>query len=33
MQDDPKLGAASAVFVNAVDRLGNESAPVQVLGK
>jgi uncharacterized lipoprotein YddW (UPF0748 family) len=33
IQDDPKLGAASAVFVNAVDRLGNESAPVSVLGK
>ena len=33
LQDDPKLGAATAVFVNAVDRLGNESAPVQVLGK
>jgi uncharacterized lipoprotein YddW (UPF0748 family) len=31
--DDPKLGAASAVFVNAVDRLGNESAPVSVLGR
>jgi hypothetical protein len=31
--DDPKLGAANAVFVNAVDRLGNESAPVSVLGK
>ena len=31
--DDPKLGAATAVFVNAVDRLGNESAPVSVLGK
>ncbi len=31
--DDPKLGPASAVFVNAVDRLGNESAPVSVLGK
>jgi uncharacterized lipoprotein YddW (UPF0748 family) len=33
LADDPKLGAASAVFVNAVDRLGNESAPVSVLGK
>jgi uncharacterized lipoprotein YddW (UPF0748 family) len=31
--DDPKLGAASAVFVNAVDRLGNESAPVPVLAR
>ena len=31
--DDPKLGAATAVFVNAVDRLGNESAPVSVLGR
>ncbi|HEU4374247.1 MAG TPA: family 10 glycosylhydrolase, partial [Telluria sp.] len=31
--DDPALGAASAVFVNAVDRLGNESVPVSVLGK
>ena len=28
--DDPNLGAASAVYVNAVDRLGNESAPVSV---
>jgi uncharacterized lipoprotein YddW (UPF0748 family) len=28
--DDSALGAASAVFVNAVDRLGNQSAPVQV---
>ncbi|MET0855137.1 MAG: family 10 glycosylhydrolase, partial [Telluria sp.] len=28
--DDPKLGAASAVFVNAVDRLGNESVRVPV---
>jgi uncharacterized lipoprotein YddW (UPF0748 family) len=33
VQDDPALGAASAVFVNAVDRLGNESAPVQVFGQ
>lgn len=33
IQDDPALGAASAVFVNAVDRLGNESASVSVLGK
>jgi hypothetical protein len=33
LTDDPKLGAPSAVFVNAVDRLGNESAPVAVLGK
>ena len=33
LADDPKLGAASAVFVNAVDRLGNESAPVSVLAK
>jgi uncharacterized lipoprotein YddW (UPF0748 family) len=31
--NDPKLGAANAVFVNAVDRLGNESAPVPVLAK
>jgi uncharacterized lipoprotein YddW (UPF0748 family) len=31
--DDPALGAASAVFVNAVDRLGNESAPIPVLAK
>ena len=31
--DDPVLGAASAVFVNAVDRLGNESAPLSVLAK
>ena len=31
--DDAKLGAASAVFVSAVDRLGNESARVSVLGK
>jgi uncharacterized lipoprotein YddW (UPF0748 family) len=30
IQDDPTLGAASAVFVNAVDRLGNQSAPVPV---
>jgi len=33
LADDPLLGAASAVFVNAVDRLGNESAPLSVLGK
>ena len=33
LADDPALGAASAVFVNAVDRLGNESAPLSVLGK
>ena len=33
LADDPDLGAASAVFVNAVDRLGNESAPLSVLGK
>ena len=31
--DDPVLGAASAVFVSAVDRLGNESAPMPVLVK
>jgi uncharacterized lipoprotein YddW (UPF0748 family) len=31
--NDPKLGAASAVFVSAVDRIGNESAPVSVLLK
>ncbi|MFC0135879.1 glycoside hydrolase family 10 protein [Massilia eurypsychrophila] len=31
--DDPKLGAASAVFVNAVDRIGNESARVPVAVK
>jgi uncharacterized lipoprotein YddW (UPF0748 family) len=33
LTDDPQLGAPSAVFVNAVDRLGKESAPVAVLGK
>jgi uncharacterized lipoprotein YddW (UPF0748 family) len=33
LADDPTLGPASAVFVNAVDRLGNESAPMSVLGK
>ena len=33
LTDDPQLGAPSAVFVNAVDRLGNESAPVAVMGK
>jgi uncharacterized lipoprotein YddW (UPF0748 family) len=31
--NDPKLGAANAVFVNAVDRLGNESVPVAVYAK
>ena len=31
--DDAKLGPASAVFVSAVDRLGNESARVSVLRK
>jgi hypothetical protein len=30
---DPALGAANAVFVNAVDRIGSESAPVRVLVK
>ncbi|WP_426192386.1 glycoside hydrolase family 10 protein [Massilia sp. DWR3-1-1] len=33
LTDDPQLGAPGAVFVNAVDRLGRESAPVAVLGK
>ena len=33
LADDPRLGAPNAVFVNAVDRLGNESAPVAVFGK
>lgn len=33
LTDDPQLGAPDAVFVNAVDRLGIESAPVAVLGK
>ncbi|GGE84457.1 hypothetical protein GCM10008020_31590 [Massilia psychrophila] len=33
LPDDSKLGAASAVFVNAVDRLGNESTPLSVLAK
>ncbi|WP_426113993.1 glycoside hydrolase family 10 protein [Massilia sp. PWRC2] len=33
LSDDPRLGAPDAVFVNAVDRLGNESAPLAVLGK
>lgn len=33
LTDEPTLGAPDAVFVNAVDRLGNESAPVLVLGK
>jgi hypothetical protein len=31
--NDPQLGAATAVFVNAVDRLGNESVPVAVYAK
>jgi uncharacterized lipoprotein YddW (UPF0748 family) len=30
--DDARLGRASAVFISAVDRLGNESARVPVLG-
>ena len=33
LADDPQLGAPSSVFVNAVNRLGIESAPVAVLGK
>lgn len=33
VQDDAVLGAADAVFVGAVDRLGSESAPVQVWSK
>jgi len=33
LTDDPQLGAPSAVFVNAVDRLGKESTPLAVLGK
>jgi hypothetical protein len=33
LPDDARLGAANAVFVSAVDRLGNESARVQVWGK
>jgi hypothetical protein len=31
--DDAKLGAANAVVVSAVDRLGNEGARVQVWRK
>jgi uncharacterized lipoprotein YddW (UPF0748 family) len=31
--DDAKLGAANAVFVSAVDRLGNESARVRAWGR
>jgi hypothetical protein len=31
--DDAKLGEANAVFVSAVDRLGNESERVQVWKK
>jgi uncharacterized lipoprotein YddW (UPF0748 family) len=31
LADDPRLGAANAVVVSAVDRLGNESARVKVL--
>jgi hypothetical protein len=31
--DDARLGEATAVFVSAVDRLGNESERVQVWGK
>ncbi|MDB5908030.1 MAG: hypothetical protein JWP34_2144 [Massilia sp.] len=33
LPNDPTLGAATAVFVSAVDRIGNESAPVSVLAK
>jgi hypothetical protein len=31
LPDDPRLGAANAIVVSAVDRLGNESARVKVL--